>query len=92
MNAQKTSRGASLAGLFLPLSVLFGVFFWRFRKRHAVFTAVLLLLLAGTAMLVTSCGGLSTSTVAPGTYTIYVTGTGTATGVVHDQKVTLTIN
>jgi len=92
MNTRKASRGVSLAGLFLPVGVLFGLVFWRFRKRHALFTSLLLLLLAGTTMLVTSCGGLSTSKVAAGTYTIYVTGTGSATGVVHYQKVTLTIN
>jgi len=91
MNAQPRTGSTSLAGLFLPIGAFFGLVLWRFRKRHAVFTSVLLLLLSGAVMLATSCGGLSNSTIATGTYTFYVTASG-SNNVDQTVPVTLTVN
>lgn len=89
MNTRK--GGFSLAGLFLPSSVLFGLAFWRFRKRHSiVFTAILAVLLSG-AMLATGCGGFSQSSASPGTYVIQVTGAGANSNITHFDNITLTI-
>jgi hypothetical protein len=85
-------HGVSLAGLFLPLSVLFGIFFWRFRRRHAAaMTAALVLLLGFAAQLATGCSGFSQSSATPGTYVIQVTGVGANSNITHYQDVTLTI-
>lgn len=84
---------ASLAGLFLPLSVLFGCVFWRFRRRCARFiTMALVLMLGGAALLVTGCGGFSQSSATPGTYVIQVTGTGANSNLSRYQNVTLVIS
>ena len=92
MNSHPGSRGLSTAGLFLPLSVLFGCIFWRFRRRYPVgLTSALLLLLSGAAMLVTGCSGISQGSAAPGTYVIQVTGVGTGSDITHYQNVTLAI-
>ena len=92
MNSRSSGRGASLAGLFLPFSLLFGCIFWRFRRRHAqVFTTLLLLLLSGAALLATGCAGISSSNAAPGNYVIQVTGTGASSDIIHYQNVTLDI-
>ncbi len=34
-NSQHSNRNTELAGLFLPVSVFFGLIYWRFRKRQA---------------------------------------------------------
>jgi sugar lactone lactonase YvrE len=87
------NRSASLAGLFLPLSVFFGCIFWRFRKRYAKFmTMALILFLGGAALLVTGCGGFSQSSATPGTYVIQVTGTGANSNISRYQNVTLVIS
>jgi hypothetical protein len=92
MNNRPGNSGAFLAGLFLPLSVLFGGIFWRFRRRYAaVLTMVLVLVLSGAALLATGCSGISTATATPGTYVIQVTGTGANSDVIHYQNITLNI-
>jgi hypothetical protein len=92
MNARPGGLGLSLAGLFLPLSVLFGCIFWRFRKRcAALMTTALVLLLGSAALLVSGCSGFSQSSAAPGTYVIQVTGVGTNSDITHYQNVSLTI-
>jgi hypothetical protein len=92
MNARSGIRSVALAGLLLPLSVFFGLVWFRFRKRFAaaLSTALLLMLTVG-AMLVTGCSGFSQSTAAPGTYVIQVTGQGDNSDITHYQNVTLTI-
>jgi len=78
--------------VLLPFAAFFGLFFRRFRKRHAaVFTSVLVLLLSGAALLVSGCGGISSSNAAPGTYVIQVTGVGANSDLVHYQNVTVTV-
>ncbi len=93
MNTRPGGKGFALAGLFLPLSVLFGCLFWRFRKRHAgLLTVALVLLLGGAALAVSGCAsGFTESSATPGTYTIEVTGTGISSNITHYQTVTLTI-
>jgi sugar lactone lactonase YvrE len=92
MNRRPGDGRFSLAGLFLPLSLGFGFVFWRWRRRHAqVFTMALVLVLTAAAFVATGCGGFSQVTAAPGTYVIQVTGTNTASDVVHYQNVTLDI-
>jgi sugar lactone lactonase YvrE len=92
MNRRPGDGRFSLAGLFLPLGLGFGFIFWRWRRRHAqVFTMALVLLLTAAAFVATGCGGFSQATAAPGTYVIQVTGTNTASDVVHYQNVTLDI-
>jgi sugar lactone lactonase YvrE len=91
-NEQGTRSTTAMAGLLLPVSVLFGCIFWRFRKRNrAIFSALLLLALSAGALLVNGCSGYSQSSASPGTYTIQVTGTGVNSDIIHYQNVTLTI-
>lgn len=92
MNVRRGGRGISLAGLGLPLSLL-GFVFWRFRRRHAGWMTVLLILLVGVgAQLVTGCSSSFTqSSATPGTYVIQVTGIGTNSDISHYQNVTLKI-
>jgi hypothetical protein len=92
LNAQPGSRGLSLAGLFLPISILFGCIFWRFRKQYALaMTTALVLLLGGAALLVSGCSGISQSSASPGSYTIQVIGVGTNSQMTQYQNVSLTI-
>jgi sugar lactone lactonase YvrE len=94
MNVRPAGQAVFLAGLFLPLSVLFGCLLWRFRRRCArSMTTALVLLLGVAALLVTGCSGSFTqSSATPGTYTIQVTGTGAKSNITHYENVTLTIN
>jgi ABC-type multidrug transport system permease subunit len=84
--------GAFLAGLLMPLSLLFGCIFWRFRLRFARFITIALILITGAAsLLVSGCSGFTQSSATPGTYVIQVTGVGTNSDITHYQNVTLTI-
>jgi hypothetical protein len=86
------TAGMSMAGLFLPLSGFFGWLFWRLRKRSmGALTMVLALAVSAAALLATGCSGYSSSSAAPGTYVIQVTGTGANSDVIHYQNVSLTI-
>ena len=92
MNRRAGSGGVLLAGMLMPLGVLFGWIFRRQRKRmKALFTMVLLIALSAAALVATGCSGISTTSAAPGTYTIEVVGSGTTTGVTVTQELTLTI-
>ena len=92
MNSGSAGGRFSLAGLFLPAGLLFGWVGWRFRKRNGIlFAAILALFLSGTLM-VTGCGAsFSQMSVAPGTYTIQITGVGSNSNITHYQNITLTI-
>jgi hypothetical protein len=86
-------RAVSLAGLFLPLSVLFGCIFWRFRRRYALaMTMSLVLLLGAATQFMTGCSGFSQSSASPGTYVIQVTGVGANSSITRYENVTLTIS
>jgi hypothetical protein len=92
MNARGDSRGTYLAGLLLPFSLFFGWVFWRFRKRNTgLLTMMLVMALSMAALFATGCSGFSMGSVAPGTYVIQITGTGTNTNTIHYQTVTLNI-
>jgi hypothetical protein len=95
MNAQAGNRGAYLAGLSilsLPITALFGLVLWRFRKGHGqVFSVLILLVVSAAAMLVNGCSGFAQATASPGAYTIQITATGVNSDVIHYQNVTLTI-
>jgi hypothetical protein len=92
-SAQRPSAGKALfASLTLPLSLLFGCLFWRFRKRHrAVFTTLAVVLFGMASMAITACSGFTQVSAAPGTYVIQVTGTGNSSDVEHYQNVSITI-
>jgi hypothetical protein len=76
-----------------PGSAVFGLFFWRFRRRYSgLFYAAMVILLSSAAFTITGCGGLTTSGAQPGTYTFQVTADGVKTGMNHSVNVTLTIN
>jgi large repetitive protein len=92
MNRRVGSGGAMLAGVLFPFSILFGWIFRRQRKRLAsAFTVLLLIALSAVALVTTGCSGISTTSAAPGTYTIQVVASGITTGVVETQNVSLTI-
>jgi len=92
MNVRPGSSGFSLAGVYLPLSVLFGGIFWRFRRRYTkLMTLALALLLGGASLAVSGCSGFSQMSASPGTYVIQVTGIGATSNITHFQNVTLTI-
>jgi hypothetical protein len=92
MNSHTGKQDTYLAGVLLPFSLFFGWTLWHFRKRHATLLGtILVLLLSGAAMLATGCSGMTSSSAAPGTYVIQVTGTGASSNIIHYQNVTLTI-
>jgi sugar lactone lactonase YvrE len=92
MNRRGGSGGALLAGILLPFSILFGWIFRRQRTRMAAaFTVALVIVLSAMALGTTGCNGISTTSAPPGTYTIQVVGSGTTTGVVQTENVSLTI-
>jgi hypothetical protein len=91
-NSNAGSRIVDLAGFLLPFNAFFGWILWRFRRRHAaLLTMVLVLLLSGAALLASGCGGISSSSAAPGAYVIQVTGTGANSNLIHYQNVSLTV-
>lgn len=93
MNTRKGATGLALAGLFLPVGLFFGFAFRRFRRHHsAIFTAIIVMLLASGALLMAGCsGGFTQSSAKPGTYVFQVTGLGVNSNVAHYQAVNLTI-
>jgi hypothetical protein len=92
VNRRAGGGGAMLAGVLFPFSMLFGWIFLRQRKRlAAAFTVLLLIALSAVALVTTGCSGISTTSAAPGTYTIQVVASGITTGVVETQNVSLTI-
>jgi hypothetical protein len=57
----------------------------------AAFTVALVIVLSAMALGTTGCNGISTTSAPSGTYTIQVVGSGTTTGVVQAENVSLTI-
>jgi large repetitive protein len=83
---------AYLAGLLLPISILFGCIFYRWRKRSAALLAAsLLLALSALTFAINGCNGISLTSAPAGTFTIQVVASGANTGVVESQTVNLTI-
>jgi large repetitive protein len=82
-----------VAAWIFPGSAVFGLIFWRFRRKYSgLFCALLVTVLSGAAFAITGCGGLTTSGAQPGTYTFQVTADGVKTGMNHSINVTLKIN
>jgi large repetitive protein len=82
-----------LAALVFPGSAILGFFWWRQRRKlSALLSVLMLLLLSSAAITITGCGGLSSASAAPGTYTIQVTATGVKTGMNQAIDVKVTIN
>ena len=79
----------SLAGLYLPFSLVFGWMFCRLRRPNARhLTAALILSVA--AWIATGCdASLIPANATPGSYVIEVTGTGATTNVVRSQNLNL---
>jgi len=101
MNARAQSSRTTLAVLLWPFSLVFGALLWRFRKRHAMVTAsLLILLLGGATMILNGCGGLTQTSAKAGTYPIqvvasgYLSSNGSISGssnISHSETLTLTI-
>jgi hypothetical protein len=81
-----------LACLCLPLALLFGFIFSRFRKHHGCFQAAAWLLLLCLHLLTTGCTSVHLNGPRTGTYAIQVTGTGVKTGIIQSQSLTVTVN
>jgi len=92
MNSRPTGSALYMAGIFLPLSALFGWLVGRTRKRtRSMLTMILAGALTAAAVLATGCSGFTTTKAAAGTYVIQVTGTGSNSNVIHYQNVTVVI-
>jgi hypothetical protein len=92
MNRVTHSAGTALAGLLLPGGIFLGLVFWRRRRLASLWTTALVLALSMGAFFATGCGnGISTTSVAPGTYTIEVTATGVNNDVIHYQTIAVTV-
>jgi hypothetical protein len=92
MNTGRDRSSTLLASLFLPLSLFFGLYFRRLRRRNAALLAtVVVLMLFGTAILATGCASFGQISTAPGTYVIQVTGAGANSNITHYQNLTLNI-
>ena len=82
-----------VAAWIFPGSALFGLVWWRARRRYSgLFCTLLLALLSAAAFSIAGCGGLNSTSVAPGTYTIQVSANGVKTGMSHAVEVTVVVN
>jgi hypothetical protein len=91
-NAKHSGGSVSMATLFLPASLLFGLVFWRFRRRHAALLLASLALFLVGAFAMTGCSSsFSQVSAAPGTYTIQIGGVGTNSNISHYETFTLTV-
>jgi large repetitive protein len=91
-NEMPSPRGKLLAACALPGAALFGLGFWRFRRRHAIFRVLAVVaMLAGTTFLMNGCGGLSLSSAKAGTYTIQITAEGMQSGVINSANLSVQV-
>jgi len=89
MLSRPGNRGASLAGLLVPI-FFFGCLYRR-RRRKVTSTITFALLFLAAGALLTGCTGITQISAAPGTYVIQVFGAGVNSNITHFQNVTLTI-
>jgi hypothetical protein len=90
---EQHASGSIAALCFLPGGVLFGLAFFRGRRKMRTSLAglTMLLLLIGLSAGLSGCGGLQINGTPAGTYVFQVTATGTGTGVTKSMDVTLTV-
>jgi len=92
MNTPRGNARLTLASFFWPLGLLSGVLLWRFRKRSNLLrNALLVLLFAGSSVLMNGCGGIGKSSAVPGTYTIQVIGVGINSNISQYATLTVTV-
>ncbi len=78
--------------LTLPITLLLMAGLWRKGDKRRKLPVLLMALFSLALSLgATGCAGMSSSGVAPGTYTFYVTATGKGTGATQSQAITLTV-
>jgi hypothetical protein len=77
----------------LPGGAVFGLLFWKGRRRlrGRLGGLLMLALLAGASAGLSGCGGLHINGTPPGTYVFQVSATGTGSGVTQAIDVTLTV-
>jgi sugar lactone lactonase YvrE len=87
------SAGSLASMCFLPAGTLFGLLFWKGRRRmRSGFVGLLMMLLmAGLSTGLSGCSGLQINGTPPGTYVFQVTATGGSTGVMQTVSMTLTV-
>ena len=87
------SAGSLVSMCFLPAGALFGLLFWKGRRRmRSGFVGLLLMLLmAGLSTGLSGCSGLQINGTPQGTYVFQVTATGSSTGVMQTISMTLTV-
>jgi large repetitive protein len=90
---EQHGTGSVAAICFLPAGALFGLLFWKGRRRmrSGLGGLLMVLLLAGLSTALSGCGGLSINGTPQGTYVFQVTATGTGTGVTQAMDMTLTV-
>lgn len=90
-NEMPGSHGMLAACLF-PGTALFGLAFWRFRRRSSVLKVLTVVaMLTGATFLMTGCGGYSLNSAKAGSYVIQISATGEQTGVTHVANLTVQV-
>jgi hypothetical protein len=90
---ERPSAGSLATLCFLPGGALFGLFFFRSRRKlRTRFAGLLMLLvLAGISAGLSGCSGLQINGTPAGTYVFQITATGTGSGVTQSMDITLTV-
>ena len=80
------------AGFALPGALIAGLLLWLNRKRYPVLFSLFAVVLLGAAGLsLSGCGGIDMGSVAPGTYTIQVTGAGIQSNVTRSVNLQIQV-
>ena len=87
-----STNGPYMAGLLLPASAALGLLLWSGRRKHkALFTLMLLVLLGGTVLGLNGCAGISMNSLAPGSYSVQITGTGVNSAVTRSVNLSVQV-
>jgi hypothetical protein len=90
LNAAPSDDRIAIAGLLAPFGLLL-LFHRRHRRGWSKRYFALGLLFALACMLISACSGITRSSATPGSYTLQITGTGTASNLTRTLNLTLTI-